>query len=205
MITKTTRTMAILLLTGVLGFLPAFLAEGTAGASGPPLKGVFADNFILLDQPVPAPKTALSLLDGGEVTLHDYRGKLLVVNFWATWCAPCIRELPSLERLQINNSAEGLEVLAISLDRGGAAQVGPFLADLGIGQMDILLDPKLKLAGELAVNGLPTTYLLDQQGRILGALEGPVEWDGADALELLRYYLSSELKIYRVGTGSSEE
>ena len=205
MTTKKPHAIAVLLLTGFFVLLPAFFAEGKAGASGPPLRGVFADNFILLDQPVPAPKTTLSLLHGGEVTFHDYRGKLLVVNFWATWCAPCIRELPSLERLQINHSVEGLEVLAISLDRGGAATVGPFLADLGIEEMEILLDPKLKLAGALAVNGLPTTYLLDQRGRILGALEGPVEWDGADALDLLRYYLAPEPEIHRVGTGSSVE
>jgi thiol-disulfide isomerase/thioredoxin len=169
-----------------------------------PLRGVFADNFIVLEALAPAPKTELRTLAGEPTTLETYQGRVVLLNFWATWCAPCIREMPSLDRLQAALGPEGLQVVAVSVDRGGADIVEPFLRELGIARLEILLDQKFKSARAFAFSGLPTTYVIDVEGRLIGGLEGPAEWDGPEALELLRYYLP-KAELQRVGTGSSLE
>lgn len=180
----------------------------------PPLRGIFADNFIVLEAPAPAPKADFRALSGDPATLDDYRGRLVLLNFWATWCAPCIREMPSLDRLQAELGPEGLQVVAVSVDRAGAEIVGPFLAELGVTRLDILLDPKFRSARAFSISGLPATFIIDPEGRLVGGLEGPAEWDSPDALALLRYYLpeaasgwppQSEAGLQRVGTGSSVE
>ena len=157
-----------------------------------PLKGLFKDNFILLAEPLPGPKTPVKDLSGSEVRLSDYRGKVLLVNFWATWCAPCVAEMPSLERLQRHFAKEDFRILAISLDRNAAEKVPPFLERLGLEDLEILIDPRGRLSREMVVSGLPTTFLLDRDGRVLGGLQGPAEWDGEDALALVEYFLSQD-------------
>lgn len=182
--------------------LAAVLLAGLAAASGlagwlsspesserPPLAGVFADNFTFLDEPVPAPQAALLNEAGEELTLAEFEGEVVLLNFWATWCAPCVREMPSLDRLQAALGAEGLAVVAVSEDRGGLAAVEPFFAEQGLEHLAIYLDPKGTFMREFAVRGLPTTLLIDRQGRLIGALEGPAEWDGPGAENLIRFYL----------------
>lgn len=155
----------------------------------PVLQGLFIDNFILSEPPKPAPSANFSRLDGTPASLADYWGRAVLLNFWATWCAPCIREMPSLERLQRDLGPEGLVVLAISTDRGGAGQVRPFLDRLGLKAMTIGLDPRGRSARSFVVPGLPTTYLIDPEGRMVGAMAGPAEWDGRDAVALIRAVL----------------
>ena len=161
-----------------------------------------------------APDFTLENMQGEKVNLADLRGKVVIVNFWATWCAPCIREVPSLDRLQAELGPEGLQVVAVSVDRAGAEIVGPFLAELGVTRLDILLDPKFRSARAFSISGLPATFVIDPEGRLVGGLEGPAEWDSPDALALLRYYLpeaasgwppQSEAGLQRVGTGTSVE
>ncbi len=156
----------------------------------PPLKGLLADNFILLDQPVPAPQGAV-VTDafGGQVGLADFRGRVVLVNFWATWCAPCVREMPSLDRLQAKLGPEGLLVMTVSQDRKGLAAAEPFFREQNLNNLEIFLDPKGEFARAMGVAGLPTSLLVDDRGRLLGAIEGPLEWDGPEAVELIRFYL----------------
>ncbi len=183
----------------------AFILRGGAPAlAEPPLRGVFADNFIVLEAPAPAPRAELRTLAGEAATLADYHGRVVLLNFWATWCAPCIREMPSLDRLQAELGPEGLQVVAVSVDRGGAEVVEPFLRELGLTRLEVLLDQKFKSARAFSFSGLPTTYVIDAEGRLVGGLEGPAEWDAPEALELLRYYLP-KTELQRVGTGSSPE
>ena len=182
--------------------LATVLLAGLAAASGltgwlsspesserPPLAGVFADNFTLLDEPVPAPQAELLDEAGERLTLAEFEGEVVLLNFWATWCAPCVREMPSLDRLQAALGAAGLAVVAVSEDRGGLNVVAPFFAERGLENLAIYLDPKGKFMREFAVRGLPTTMLIDRSGRLIGALEGPAEWDGPDAQALIRFYL----------------
>ena len=165
------------------------LLAGAAADGLPPLTG-WMEQFSFKDPPLPAPQTPFLAGNGAEVKLGDFEGRVLLVNFWATWCAPCIRELPSLDRLQAELEDEGLLVLAVSQDRGGAAVAGPFLEKHGIRTLGLFLDSKMRLGRELGVRGLPWTFLIDRQGRIIGELPGYAEWDSKEAVALLRHYLA---------------
>jgi len=134
-----------------------------------------------LSPPRPLPAVSFLALDGGQKTLADFRGHPVLMNFWATWCAPCVAELPELDRLAARDS--GLAVLAISADRGGAAVVKPFVAAHGIIHATVLLDPGSDAVHALGVVGFPTTLLIDAEGRLRGSLEGPAAWgSGAAAI-----------------------
>lgn len=180
------KALTIIFLSAFL--IPMLMLSG-AGAQESPLQGLFKDNFILLPEPLPGPTTPVKDLSGKDVTFTDYHGELVLLNFWATWCAPCVAEMPSLERLQIHFEGQPFRVLAVSLDRQGTQKVLPFLKRLGLERLEILLDPRGRLSREVVVSGLPTTFLIDQEGRILGGLQGPAEWDGEDAIALIEYYL----------------
>ncbi len=121
------------------------------------------------------PDLGFAGLDGGRVTLSSFRGKPVVLNFWATWCTPCVAELPDLDRL----AASGVVVLAASTDRAGAAVVAPFLARHGISHAEVVLDRGSEATHAAGVVGFPTTLIIDGQGRLRGRLEGPADWSGA--------------------------
>ena len=119
-----------------------------------------------------------------------YRGKVLLVNFWATWCAPCVHEMPTLDRLQAALGGLDFAVLTVSLDRKGMAAVGPFWREQGYRHLPILLDSRWKTARRLGVSGLPATFLLDRRHRIVGYLLGPAAWDSPQAKAFLRFYIA---------------
>ena len=124
--------------------------------------------------------------NGAKQTPASYVGKAVVLNFWATWCAPCVREMPALDRLRAALEADGIEVLALSSDRGGAAVVEKFYRANGIENLPVLLDEGLRSARALKVRGLPTTVLMDADGRDVGRLVGAAEWDSQEAMALIR-------------------
>ena len=140
-------------------------------------------------EPKPAPE--LSFLDGqgNALSLEDFRGKVVVLNLWATWCAPCRREMPSLDRLQAELGGAGLEVIALSLDRGDVAKIREFFEELGIASLAIYQDPEARAGRELGAPGLPTTIVIDRTGQEVGRLLGPAEWDSDEALAVIRALL----------------
>jgi thiol-disulfide isomerase/thioredoxin len=101
-----------------------------------------------------------------------------VVNLWATWCQPCLKEMPSLERLAAQFKGR-LIVAAVSEDHGGAKVVGPFVADKGLQKMAIYLDPQGELGHAIKLRGLPTSLVIDAQGQVVGRVEGGADWDSA--------------------------
>ncbi len=131
---------------------------------------------------------------GRAVTLADKRGRVVLMNFWATWCLPCVREMPSLDRLQAKFDKSVFEVVLISEDRDPAV-IEPFFNRLGLTAMAAYHDPRSSLSRQLAVIGLPTTLLIDQGGLEVGRVVGPAEWDSPEALALIRRYtVGSPLK-----------
>jgi thiol-disulfide isomerase/thioredoxin len=127
--------------------------------------------------PRPAPETPFQTADGASRRIADYAGKTLLVNLWATWCAPCAAELPSLAALARSLAAENIIVLPVSADRGGAKTVEAFYAAHGITGLPVLTDKDAALMHALAVRGLPTTYVIDGTGRIVGKEEGGMDWN----------------------------
>lgn len=138
-------------------------------------------------EPRPLPE-ALAFRDAEdrETRFDGFRGRALVVNFWATWCPPCVAEMPSLDRLHAAVADDGIEVLALSSDRGGRAQVEPFYARVGIRRLAVLLDPRGAAGRTLGVRGLPTTLVIDRRGLEVARLEGEAEWDHARLIAAIR-------------------
>lgn len=137
-----------------------------------------------------APATPF-LVGDSERTLADFRGEALVVNLWATWCAPCVTEMPALNRLSETVGADGIAVLPLSADREGAPIIEKFYALNGIGHLPVMVDRMGKVARALAVPGLPTTVLYDRDGREAGRVIGTAEWDAPEAVAFLRACLAS--------------
>ena len=147
------------------------------------------EGFAVAETPRPAPATRFNGRDGESYTLERFRGKVVLVNFWATWCGPCVREMPSLKRLQARLGGARFTVLALSQDLGGWARMTPFLERHGLGGLPAFHDPKAVTARAAEVRGLPTSVLYGADGRELGRLVGHAEWDSDEALALLRHYI----------------
>jgi thiol-disulfide isomerase/thioredoxin len=140
-------------------------------------------------EPKPVPELTFLDAEGNEVSLADFQGEVVVLNLWATWCAPCRREMPSLDRLQARFGGNDLEVIALSLDRGDVGKVRAFFDELGIAHLGVYQDPQARAGRELGAPGLPTTIVIDRTGQEVGRLLGPAEWDSDDALAVIKALL----------------
>ena len=119
-------------------------------------------------------------LTGQPLRLRDFKGNVVLLNFWATWCPPCKEEMPSMERLYRRYKDKEFTILALSIDSSGAAPVGAFVKKLGL-TFPIGLDTKMTVANQYAVRGLPSTFLIDRKGTIAAVAIGPRDWDGKAA------------------------
>ncbi len=135
----------------------------------------------------PAPALRATDLKGVPKTLADYRGKVVLLNFWASWCPPCLREMPSLERLRAKMAGRPLEIVALD-SAETAEEVNAYLAKMQLG-FPILLDPDGSNTKRWKVFALPTTFLLDPEGRVRHVLTGPTEWDEGEALDVIEVML----------------
>ena len=124
--------------------------------------------------------------DGMPRTLGDYAGRGLVVNLWATWCVPCVVEMPELQALARKVAGDGILVLPLSSDRGGAEAVRRFYAANRIDALPVLLDPRGEAARAWGSRGLPTTLVIDRQGRERGRVEGAIDWASAATIAELK-------------------
>jgi thiol-disulfide isomerase/thioredoxin len=142
--------------------------------------------LVATDPPAPLPAFGFTDALGAPHTIAEFAGKGVVLNLWATWCAPCVAELPSLVALAGRLAPEGIVVLPLSTDRGGARVVREFYDSHGINGLGVWLDPKGAGAEALGAHGLPTTLVLDRQGRERGRLEGGADWGSDAAVERIR-------------------
>jgi thiol-disulfide isomerase/thioredoxin len=147
--------------------------------------------FVPAPERSPAPAVPLTEAAGNTANLSDFQGKLVLVNLWATWCEPCLREMPSLERLQAR-LGERIAILAVSEDRSGSKVVEPFIEKLGLKAVKFYIDPKSAIGHAFEVRGLPTSILIDREGRVLGRVEGAAEWDSPKIIAIIERFLSDD-------------
>lgn len=131
--------------------------------------------------------------DGGanEVSLNSFKGSGLIVNFWATWCVPCVKEMPALDRLAAKISASNVKVLALSVDRKALEKVPVFYKEIGIKNLGVMFDEKGVLSKLMGVKGLPTTVLIRADGTVFGSVVGMAEWDNDEVAQYLGRVLST--------------
>jgi len=123
--------------------------------------------------------------EGGDFTFADFKGKYVLVNFWATWCAPCRKEMPMLSELQTEFGGDDFEVLTIATGRNELAGIKRFFSEIEVDNLPLYLDPRQKLARDMAVLGLPITLILDPEGREIARMRGDAEWDSESAKAII--------------------
>ncbi len=198
--------MTLLLLAGLAACdrqsPPSGQAAANAGSSAPVTsgeatgpsasgKGEFSYTLDRSKAGTPAPDLPFQTLDGSDTTLKDFAGKPLLVNLWATWCAPCVAEMPTLDSLAAAYGPKGLTVLAISQDSQGAKLVQPFFAKKGFRHLKSWIDPENQLGFHYATGMLPTTILYDAQGKEIARVIGAMDWSGKEAHELIAQAMTS--------------
>jgi thiol-disulfide isomerase/thioredoxin len=158
-------------------------AEDAAGDAGKP-SGL--EKLVRVEPASALPDITFVDGEGRDRNLAEWRGKVVLVNLWATWCAPCKREMPGLDRLQAKLGGADFAVLPISLDRTGPEKPRQFLTSNGLKNLGLFLDRGNTLMQTLRVPGLPLSALIDRQGREIARLAGPAEWDSAEAESIIR-------------------
>ena len=157
---------------------PAVEAGGSPDSVKPLELSVF-------DRPRDLPEIHFADEEGHELTLGDFGGRVVLLNVWATWCVPCRKEMPTLDRLQARLGGKDFLVIALSIDREGVAPVKRFYQELKLEKLAIYVDPSGKRSRALAIPGVPTTLLIDRQAREIARKMGPAEWDGAEMVSLV--------------------
>ncbi|MER8366407.1 TlpA disulfide reductase family protein [Mesorhizobium sp. M0306] len=168
----------------LIGMLLAFSLP--VSAAEPP------QNFVVHEAPVPVPEISFKDGNGKPKTLADFHGKVVLLNVWATWCAPCRKEMPTLDRLQAKLGGPDFEVVALSMDRAGPEIVKKFFAEIGIKHLALNIDASGKAMFAIGSVGLPATLLINRDGKEIGRLIGPAEWDAPDMVDFIRSRIAAE-------------
>ena len=165
-----------------------FLLLGQTVEAAPEASLVQAAGLRAIDEPRPAAEFELSALDGSPLRLQDQRGKVVLLNFWATWCPPCVQEMPQLEQLYQALRQQPFVVWAVAM-KEGRDKVAPFMDTYQL-QFPALLDTDGAVSARYGVRGLPATYLIDCSGNLVGQAFGPRDWTGEAVRTLLTALLS---------------
>jgi thiol-disulfide isomerase/thioredoxin len=142
-------------------------------------------------EPVAAGVMPFTDADGAEHQLSNWQGKVVLLNFWATWCAPCRKEMPMLDALQTEFGGEAFEVVTIATGRNSVQGIRRFFEEAGVTNLPVLLDPKQELAREMGVFGLPITVILDREGREIARLRGEADWESESAKTIISALLAN--------------
>jgi thiol-disulfide isomerase/thioredoxin len=141
--------------------------------------------FVRKNPPVDMAEISFEDETGAKRSLADFKGKVILLNLWATWCVPCRHEMPSLDRLQKDMGSEQFEVVALSLDRAGRDAARKFFDEIKVQNLKLYIDQTMKAGNGLRAVGMPTTILIGKDGKELGRLPGPAEWDSDAAKKLV--------------------
>ena len=185
-----TATSVLLLFLGV-EYRPQVLPPGEAVRQPVPATdsaGSVSANPLdlsVFDQPRDLPETRFQDDQGHDLILADFRGRVVLLNVWATWCVPCRKEMPSLDRLQAQLGGKDFLVMALSIDREGVAAVKRFYQEVGVERLAIYADPSGRGSRGLAIPGVPTTLLVDREGREVARKMGAAEWDSSEMASLI--------------------
>ncbi|PPB80532.1 thiol-disulfide isomerase/thioredoxin [Albidovulum inexpectatum] len=156
-------------------------AQGADPAAIAQLREGSMRKLTLAESPQPVPQVAFTDAQGRELHLGDWSGKHVLVNFWATWCAPCRKELPALDALNRDLGGETFEVVTIAVGRNPLPAIERLFSELGVEHLPVYLDTRMELARAMGVLGLPVTVILDPQGREIARMTGDAEWDSDSA------------------------
>jgi thiol-disulfide isomerase/thioredoxin len=140
-------------------------------------------NFVLMDKPKPVAEITFNDGDGHPRSLADFKSKVVLLNVWATWCVPCRREMPALDRLQASLRGADFEVVPVSIDRGGLETIRKFYTETGIRNLAMYVDTSGQILRQVGAIGLPTTLFVDRAGQEVGRVIGPAEWDAPEIAE----------------------
>ena len=151
-----------------------------------------ARTFNLYAKPKPVPAFEVEDAQGKIRGLADLKGRTVLLNIWATWCVPCRKEMPSLDRLQAMMEPDELTVLPLSIDRGGMDVVRSFYAEVGIKKLGLYRDVSGNVTRQLGAVGIPTTLLIDREGFEIGRLIGPAEWDSPEMVRFIKCAIGND-------------
>jgi thiol-disulfide isomerase/thioredoxin len=184
----------LFVLAGAVGLITA--VQWAYRWAGPPFGGRAQDSGSvggLQIHPAPRSLPDLRFADGKGMptSLAAFRGKVVLLNVWATWCPPCVKEMPTLDRLQAALGGPDFAVAALSIDQAGPPVVQAFFTQTGIKHLRPYMDMFGEATGSLGAGGIPLTLLIDREGREIGRKLGPAEWDDPQMVELIRGYSSA--------------
>ncbi|OFW72530.1 MAG: hypothetical protein A2W02_04955 [Alphaproteobacteria bacterium RBG_16_64_48] len=171
--------------------------ETNGGAPAGPLaglnKGAMAP-LLVRPKPLDLPQFTFAAADGKSKSLADFRGKIVLLNIWATWCVPCREEMPALDALETKLGGKDFAVAAVNIDKGGPEKAAAFLKETGATHLTLYTDPSGKLFSTLKAVGMPTTLLIDRDGKEIARLIGPADWASPEAIAVIEAAIAAPAK-----------
>jgi thiol-disulfide isomerase/thioredoxin len=181
---KPALIVALAVLAGAVGLY--WFQAGERKVEAPPAPASAMAAFVRKAAPTPLPEIGFQDASGATVTLAQWKGRVVLMNLWATWCGPCRKEMPALAALQKQLGGPDFEVVAVSVDSKGAEASSAFLKETGADSLKLYVDPSTKVLEAIQAIGLPATVLIDRQGNEIGRMLGPAEWSSPEAEALIK-------------------
>ena len=178
-------------LVGCIWILAPKNDPSPAHASAGPKRMGHMQSFEMASSLRPRPTVAWKDDAGLEVSLANFSGKVVMLNFWASWCSPCLRELPSINRLQARLGSDQFTVVALNVDRGGKSVASRYTRRLNLDKLNLYLDQDNNTVKSMKLQSMPTTIIFDAKGREVGKLVGSAEWDSEEAVGLLQWFIDN--------------
>ena len=151
-------------------------------------EGVPLNNIAINETPKPISSVIFEDFSGTKINLKNYIGKLVIINFWATWCAPCKKEMPSLDKLYKDNRFKNLQVFAVNMEEPNIFKTKNFFSELGIEKLEIFFDTNLNFVKEFKLRGVPTTILINKKGEEFARIIGEINFQDKKFIEWLSAY-----------------